>query len=328
MTRICIPLLALTILPSSSTNAAPLDPARLPDNAKWVIHFDAAALHTSGILKDVQDRFPPIQAVRSELRKIKKQIGIDPTRDILGVTVYDNQFVKDSGVVLIDVKDLDSNRLIDQLKQHRPNHKTSEYGGHTIYSWMMEPGRKSEHIMSGATYKNTVILSRSKDLVTGAIDRLAGQGQTVAADSPLAQKVSKGTIVLGRAVGMDQAKTPFNSHVVREARSLSVAAGRAGDEFFVEGTMVAASTDIAKQCRAVVEGFRGIAALNAPDDTARRIVNALTVSADGDTVTAAWRVSRDDIISAVEKQLKNRRPDTNKPDRPANELPGQSSDAP
>lgn len=326
MNRLWITISILMALTSSGAVAAPLDPSRLPADAKWVIHFDMAALQASGLLEDVGGLFPAgLEPARAQLQKIEDNIGIDPTRDVLNVTVYDTRFAGKDGVMLIDVNDLDAGRLIEQLKERRPDHLASVHEGQTIYSWTMERGRDGEHVISGTTYRNTIVLSRSKTHVTDAIGLLAGRGRTIAADSPLARKAGSGTIALGRAVGMDEVKTPFNSQIIREARSLSVAAGSADDELFFEGAMVASSPDVAKQCRAVVEGFRGIAALNAPDETARRLVSALMISTEGATVTAQWRASRDDILSAIETQLNKRGRGANKSGQTTNDPAGASS---
>ncbi|MFP6613810.1 MAG: hypothetical protein VB835_15980, partial [Pirellulales bacterium] len=76
MNRLWITISILTALTSSGTVAAPLDPSRLPADAKWVIHFDMAALQASGILEDVGGRFPTgVEAARAQLQKIEENIG-------------------------------------------------------------------------------------------------------------------------------------------------------------------------------------------------------------------------------------------------------------
>ncbi|MFP6659630.1 MAG: hypothetical protein VB853_15710, partial [Pirellulales bacterium] len=58
MNRLWITISILMALTSSGAVAAPLDPSRLPADAKWVIHFDMAALQASGLLEDVGGLFP------------------------------------------------------------------------------------------------------------------------------------------------------------------------------------------------------------------------------------------------------------------------------
>lgn len=325
--NLLLSILLLTSATPSAVRAAGLDASRLPEDAKWVIHLDLDAVREAGLFATVENHWPPAKLVRAKLQQVKDQIGIDPTRDIASVTAYDNRYVENSGVVMIEVKDLDSKRLIEELKRKQPNHQVSMHEGHTIYSWTMNPGQPNAHVVSGAICGNTVLLSRDLDQVRRAIDQFDGRGMRLPQDSPLAAETPAGTVILARAVDMADQETLFRSSVLREAHMLAVAVGMDGGDVFVSASMEAAEPRIAAECRDVVQGFRGLVSLQFVDDErALRVIGGLTVDVSGRIVSAQWRAAGEDIIGLVKNHLEKRRAAVNNVAQPANDDPGQRQD--
>ncbi len=328
MRNLLLAILLLTSAAPAAVRAAVLDAGRLPEDAKWVIHLDLDAVREAGLVELAEKHWPPAVLVRGKLQQVKNQIGIDPIHDIASVTAYDNRYVENSGVVMIEIMDLDAERLIAVLKRKQPNHKVNMHQGHTIYSWTMNPGQPNAHVVSGAICGNTVVLSRDMDQVRQAIDRFDGRGKPLRQDSPLAAETPVGTIVMARAVDMADQETPFRSSVLREAHMLAVAVGMDGGDVFVRASMEAAEPRIAVQCRDVVQGFRGLVSLQFDDDErALRVIGGLTVDVSGRTVSAQWRAASEDIIALVKNHLEKRRAAVNNVAHPSNnDNPSQQRD--
>jgi hypothetical protein len=328
MRNVLLAVLLLTWAMPAAVLAAELDTGRLPDDAKWVIHLDLDAVRRAGLVEQVEKHWPAVKWVLGKLQQVKHQIGIDPVRDIASVTAYDNRYVENSGVVLIEVKDLDAQRLIAELKRKQPNHQVNTYEGNSIYSWTMHPGRPNEHVVSGAICGNTVVLARNLNQVRRAIDQFDGRGKRVPQDSPLAAGTLSGTMILARATGIADQETPFRSSVLREAHMLVVAVGMDDGDVFVLASMGAAEPRIAVQYRDIVQGFRALASLHAGADDARaqRVISGLTVDVSGRVVSAQWRAAGEDIIALVKNHLEKRRAAGNNAAEPTNDGPGRQQD--
>lgn len=303
---------ALSLLHSGAP-ATELDTKLLPADTQWVIHVDVEAARNTHIGKHFGERMLGSDWAKARIRRIKQEIGMDPVRDVLSVTAYDSRFVENSGVVMIHARQLDAERLIARLRQHRPDHRVVRHRSHTLYTWTNNEGDAQEHDVTGSIYGNVLVLSRDEAQVHRALDQLDGEGTDISQESPLAAQMDRGTVILARAVDMDAKTTPFRSQVIREAHAISLSAGQNGDQLFVSGMMVAGSAEVAQQCKSIVEGFRGMAALHtAQDPDAQRLLKGLSVKTTDCTILADWRASSEQITRLLERQLQKRlRPSNN-----------------
>ena len=97
--------------------------------------------------------------------------------------------------------------------------------------------------------------------------------------------------------------------MAKEVDALMVAVGENHGESFLEGKLTVKQPEIAQQMKAVVEGFRAVAALSHPGDAeALKIVNSLKVTAADKTLSVEWRNPAEAVWAHVQKMGEKMRP--------------------
>jgi hypothetical protein len=104
MMKICkwIPLavapLLMALLPTSAS-AAPLDPAHVPEDAKWVIHVDLKALSETELAERVRENRGQMAVVARAW--LQSRYGLDPREGLESVTAFSNTYEAHSGTMIL-----------------------------------------------------------------------------------------------------------------------------------------------------------------------------------------------------------------------------------
>ncbi|MCE9555805.1 MAG: hypothetical protein K8T91_20855 [Planctomycetes bacterium] len=300
--RIAFCLVAIVgLLAIQPLDAAPLKTKDVAAGAKWVAHVDFDAMRESKLGGVFREKCLGNEDAQRKIKKFQEDTGVDPTKDMHSVTLYDTKFVEHSGVAIFRAGHIDSKKLLAKLKEKHPDHKSEEHGDVTVYSWTEGKGKKHEHQVSGAIYgRDAVLFSRDAKQLTAALDVLAGKADALSDESSLAEVPRKGTFVLVRGVGMNKEKTPFHLAVIRRSKQLAFAFGQSGTEVFSQGLLVAPNADSADKVRDVVEGFRALTQLRFGDHDKRgEMLRGVKVAVAGSTVVLEWQGSGDDVAKLM-----------------------------
>jgi len=288
---------------ASVVQAAPVDLRGVSADAKWLVHVDVDAVKASQFVeragREVVNKWP---RAKQAVTLVRDRIGMDPTKDLQGVTFYGDQIKKRTGVVLVHAS-LDQDRLLEKLEA-APDYRTSSYGSHTLHTWTHDKGTRREATVTGCfAGTSLLVLGPSAANVMAALDVLDGKLPNLAGgDSSLAAPVPKGTAVLIRAVDLDQTQLPVKSPLVKQSKALSLVVGENEGTVFAKGTLVAASSEIAERMTKVAEGLLAMATLQAADQPeAIDAINAIQISTQGATVTVAAEASADELWQCAEK---------------------------
>jgi hypothetical protein len=302
-----------------------LDPAQVPAGAKWVIHVDLRAVRQSQMGKAIHARFVKEERVQHALARMQNDFGFDPTKDLHSVTFYDDRFEAHRGVAMIELDNIDQDKLVAQLAQDKPGHTTTQHAGHTIYTWTEDEGRRHEHQVSGSFYGGRhVVFSRDTDKLANALDVLDDKAENLPGESPLSVDATPGAILVARAVGMAGLKTPFQSPVIRDARQLSMTFGEDDGDVFMQGMLVADSSETAARLREMIEGFYALAQVQAgKDPLAKKVMGGLNLVVADATIAGEWRAPIKDVLQLMEtmhkkrrERAKQKRPDGRDPSKP------------
>lgn len=295
----------------SQVSAKPLDAKQVSGDAKWLVHIDVDAVTAGEVPQTVGTLWLKLPSAPEGLRKLSKAIGMDPTKDLHGITIYGRRHTQASGVVIVRAE-LDRGRLMALLKR-KPDYRTESYGSHELVLWTENKRKKDEHTVTGCFYRPTVIVfGRDTAEVKKALDVLDGKSPALAESDPLfSPDVPAGTMIQARAVGLADVQLPFKSPLVRKSRFLFVGFGERGSEAFVVARLETESAEVAGQVRAVVEGFLAMAKLRwEADKEATKLLDAVEVSTDETRVAVKWRAPTDEVGKLLEKawikQLKSK----------------------
>jgi hypothetical protein len=296
---------------AASAQAAPLAPADVAAGAKWLGHIDFDAARDSKIGEHVLAKARDNEQVKKGLSKLHDELGMDPMKDLHGMTVYGTDFTQHTGV-LVAYASADKEKVVSFLKS-RPDFAESKDGDHDLYSWTENMGHREKHAMWASFPKTGVaVVADSADSLKAALDVVGGKGG-LATSSPLLADAPKGTIIRAAVVGLTAANLPVPMPLLKQIDDVNVAIGESDGEDFAHIKVGTTGADAAKQMKSLIDGFSGMIGLQAADHPeVQKMMEGLKVDAQGKTLTIDWKASSDDIIKASEKAregARRRRPE-------------------
>lgn len=313
MNRSFVPsLLALALVSTGllslapRATAGPLDSSQVAAGAKWVMHFDCEAMRESDPGKMMRAKWLSRESAQQKLAEMSEKIGMDPSKDIVDVTLYNNDFQRDRGVVLIEVSQIDGQKALAHLREKHPEVRMSTYEGNKLYTWKMpHPKGGQEYITSTLVDGSVIVMSSELPKVMEAIDILSGKLPGLSSSSPLAAAAPEGTIILMRGTDMKGAKLPGKCPVLKQAEGFSFVGGQNGDKLFANTVVVADSEEVAGNVASVVNGFRALGALRySGDKDMMGIIAGLKTSVEGKTVSMEWHADAATMMKTIAKMKK------------------------
>ncbi len=286
-------------------SAAPLDLKQVSAEAQWLGHIDFDAVRASTVVKKAVDKAKERHKdIEQHLAIVRGMIGMDPTTDLHGITLYGTQIGKPSGVLIVHAK-VDQNRLLG-LAQALPNRETTKYGQYEISSWTRQRGEHS-HTLSVAFPKDELLVVASGvEQLSKALDVLDGKGAGTGDGAPLAGNVPPGTTVLFRVAGIAGANLQCcNSPVVKQAESFRFVTGEHEGQSFFRARVTMTNSEIAGQLNQVVQGGHALARLHGGNESETKLVNGLREHVEGNTLTVLWSASAGDVWSVIEQHAKH-----------------------
>ncbi len=267
--------------------AAPLNPEVVAGDAKWVAHLDVDAMRESIVVQKAYQHFveesPIGRAAVTMLDVSPALIGMDPRKNLHGITLYGSRIGKHKGVLIV-FAEADQKLLTESVKKAR-GYKSSTHGSYELHSWTHKD-RRCERPVTGAFYKDKVmVFSGSEAEVKAALDVMDGKKPGLIC-KVLAAEAPAGTTALARVVGIAEAETPCKSKLAKEIESVGVVTGENEGQSFLRVKVVAESAEVAKQMGRVAEGVRALGILHAIDHPKdKQLVEGMKVNIAGKTVT-------------------------------------------
>jgi hypothetical protein len=292
--------MALVLGLATLARAEPLALNQVATDAKWVIHVDVDALWASTV---VQNAYHKCMTMHKDAEKkadlVCDIIGMDPRKDLHGVTVYGKDTDEKHGVMIV-YANVNKKLLLD-LVAIAPDHQSSKYGSYELHSWTPKCEKKHPHTVTGAFYKpNILVFGGSAEAVKAALDVLDGKSAGISSsESPLAGPTQPGSILVVRTSVIDP-KIPCP--VLKQTESFRIALGENSGESFYRSHAVMKSTEPVQQIKSIAEGFKALVALkHGTDADAMKLVSGLKVTGEGTNLDISWSASAADVWTAIEK---------------------------
>lgn len=285
--------LAMLLGPSQAV-AGPLDPAHLPEDAKWVVHVDFEQWHETVLAKKLEEKKP--RMMKGARAWLKQEYGIEPKEDLFGMTMFSDTYKSHTGTVILFAK-FDREKVVEKLEKEGDYEKTS-WNDLTVYT-------KEKHGKKAAT----ILLDGDKTIVASSVDRakaavqlLKGEAKSMKGkDSPLIGNVPAGSVVYGAAVDLKSiAEHDGVFPILRQHEQVVYAVGNDGDEVFEQIELTAASEETAEAMQKVLEGFVALGCVWAADDEGlQKVMKDVKVSREGKLVASRYRGSTEDVSAAL-----------------------------
>ena len=313
-------LICATALATPTARANPLDPARVPADAKWVCHVDMDALRPTQLWQVIDDRLAANEPFQAKVGQFEMVSGMTFPRDLHDVTLYGRAAGDEAAVVLIHAK-MDRQQVMAAVTM-APGYSSDLFGKYEVVSWE-DDGRE----MFGAFHDDaTLIVGRVSANVQAALDVIDAKADHIAPDTPLAAGAKSRSLVyiaaidpasLGKPgetpnplvkqlasgwVGVTERATPATQSTTRPTT------GPAAAEAVVRATLTAKTPEAAQQLQAAAGGLKAMVGLAAMSDTAdpnvkfaAAALRTMTLTQSGNAVSADVSVGVDELQRAVDR---------------------------
>lgn len=275
---------AALALPSGAL-AKPFDPRVVPPGAFWVVHVDVEATLASTL-----GRFALEQGgdhLQHEFAKLKAELGIDPTRDIKGVTVYGVSEHDDDGVAVITTTAAADRALAMAIA--RGEHESHIIEGATLHRFDDDAGFV---VLPGAHPEERIVIAgEDNERVAAALRHLKAPGQGIdLAKSAITRGPGENSFVFFHASkiakGLDV--EPL-SVVMQRMEGVRVDVGERQGRIVAEVDVLSATNEDAQNISQMVQGLLAMARFAGGQDPQTApfvdLLNGFTQTIDGRTIS-------------------------------------------
>ncbi len=294
MKRILAVALVSLIGLCGSLRAAPLDPSTISADAKWFVHVDVDAVHQSKVVQHIHEEVMKHDQAKKMLDKVKEMTGMDPEKDLHGVTVYGTKFEPHSGVLIVYAH-ADHKKIVALIERH-DDVSTKKDGDVEMYRWTERHGGHGHEVFVAFPKEGVAVAAGSEDELKSALAVLGGKnglsnGAALLGDDP------KGSSVRIGISSLADVKVPKQAEVVKKITAIHIAMGENDGQDFDHIHVGTADEETAKQFKAIVEGFKAMAGMHVSDKPdLKKMIDGLKVNSSDKTLAIDWSGSSADII--------------------------------
>jgi hypothetical protein len=297
------PLVGAVLLAITVTVTAWAEPFRrehVAQNATWMVHIDGDGMRQSLVMQRLWQReVSGWEDVEGRIAAIVDQMCMDPSQDLSAILAYGPTLGSPDGVLIVYAA-VDRTRLVERVRQ-APEHRTGDHREFVWHAWVQADGP----VTCGFFRPDVLVFAKTDARVMAALDVLDGRSPAIAPQHPLAaQAVPSGTILLLRAVNLNDAVLPLKSPVIKQCVALQIAYGEHEQISFSELSLELESAETAEQVRAVLEGVRATALLQFGADPAwERLLKRIRVARSDNRVDVTTSAPTDEVWEIIETVL-------------------------
>ncbi len=302
-------VVALAIGPFAS--AGPLDPALVDGRSKWVVHMDMEAARASSVGAYL-DATPEPDAT-AMLAQVQAQFGIDPSKDVLGITVFGGEPTERDGVAVVEMT-----AAADALSASLPAAGFPDFAPVVFAdSTGLTEGSAWRWRMDGRTWfvgrvnagdRRLVLLAPSEARLSDSMRRVLDRTGSLASSAVSAPE--RGSILFVSARGLGEA-SEFrpNAAVFKLAEDIFVdvretGSGEGGGTLNATVRVETRSGEAAVQMQQMLQGVLAFSTLAAADDAElakqmRAWTSSLQMTTEGKTFTLRMAQRSEDLIRMI-----------------------------
>lgn len=241
--------LAALLLATPPGSAGPLKPGQIPADATWVVHIDieAGVGSTVGSFAVTNRQ----QWGTNPCDEFAAKTGIDPARDIRGVTIYGPTCDDKHAVAIIDATSA-TDAYLDKLRAEEKTFSRIQGDKHLIDTWM-EHGSPRFGFVQKDGDSRLLMVSRDKARLEEAIaltQAPPGESKSLA----LAVRPQDGSFVFVSAVGVAPAAKAGQAAVVQKVQDLHLDLGETAGQLYGDLVIGTESDSDARHVLQMVQG--------------------------------------------------------------------------
>ncbi len=293
--------------------AGPVNKNWIAGNATWYVHVDSEAAISSSL-----GQYVVANRGRLGLEGMDglRALGIDPFKDVKGVTIYDTDDNPDHAIVIASTTSA-IEQLVDMLKSD-PATRTMTVDGHAIIAFDDKGKTQYWHIRPGdAPDARVVFISDDWKIVTDALKVVDGATTSLARvgpGAPLAGDAGSGSILFIRAAelpsNVKNNPDPNASALLSQVGGVQIDVGEREGEIFGEAQLFTASGEDAANMAQVAQGLLALGRMITKDNAdlapINTVLGAMKIEPQDRQLKVNFRYQSKKVVEAAESMLSAR----------------------
>jgi hypothetical protein len=299
--------LLFTLFLSVSVFADPFNANRVPEKAKWYLHFDMDNFKKTSIGKNLIEKTLEDPGV-AQLNDVLRLIGIDPAKNLKNITIYGMDFNK-SNWLLVYEGSVYVVKLLDLIKTNG-TYEVNNNSGIDVYSTVYSGNKFYFFIQDNILYA-----SKEIHLINAHIQMVTGQEKSLK-DVNIATGISMNSLmVFGSADRLpDDGKDATMSEIIKIVTKISGGVKEESGIVKAEVVLETASQESADTLNQFLQGIIGMGKLKfSKVPELLEAVKGIVVTKDNTKIMIKGSLSSDVLFTLIkqkDEQKKNRAQNT------------------
>ena len=284
-------ILNMTLL-ASLTAAAPLNPADIPRDTKWLLHFDMEKARDWKLMQQWQSEMQDKEWYRDKFGEMVEQYGWNPAEDLEAVSMYDSEYARHNGVLALHVRNIDIEKLASQFKKEHPDAKTEKYGDRFISTWTDSSPYRGEHAVSGCLASNSLMLIASDpEKIRETLDVLDGKSSALSETSVLLKTFNRDAILACRAIEVpEDYQQQTRCPVLERCKTATMFFAVKNNLMELKYDLEANNEELAAKMKGAVSGMQAMMGMQVgKNKLAKTMLDALTITREENHLLVDWQ---------------------------------------
>jgi len=301
-----VPLITLLLSMASIADAGPINPAHISADAKWIFHLNLEQARKWELVEKWHGEMEQQDNYKQHLNKWVAKLGMDPTNNLLGVTLYDNAYARHNGIVLLSIQNVDREVLATQFKKNHPDATSTTYGKWRLSTWEEQRGPYGSHEVTGCLVNDSlIVMGNDPKRVREALDVIDGHRESLGEGRKVLQGFDTDAILACRAIDVDeQYQKTTRCPVLQRCHAATMSFVVQDDVMQLKYNLLAESEEVASRMKGAVTGC--IAMMNlqiGDDDEAENLVDAIEVETQGKRLLVNWQAPSETFYKVLKSKM-------------------------
>jgi len=289
---VVLTLLFILVLPDVSS-AASLKTSIIPEDTQWVLHIDIEKFTSTRLYQLIMEKEQG-KAFKGR-HKIIEKLGIDPLKDLTGITLFGSGKAEKNAVVSL-TGNLNKDHLISLVKQVK-DYKEIKHGKHTIYQW--------ENSQFGTFVNdNMLVIGRAEDIIENALDVIAGKQKDIKKTKLMSylKEVPDGAIIQAVVDDISSVVGKQQPMILQKTGMAFFMALEKNENLNLKLKMTTDTGETATNIGQIINGFMAMARMQVQGkeeikDQALKLLDALKVTVKGNVIEMGLVYPSEDLIN-------------------------------
>lgn len=293
----------LVLIVASLGVAGTFDASLVPNDARWIVHIDVAALRGSTIGQSLLSKDLHAE-MQQQWQQAEEMLGMNLREDLHAVTMYGGGIGQDDVVVWIRGK-LKPQTLASQAT-NMDGYQSSQHGRHTIHSWLDTSAGEASRAYGVVVDETRGLMGPSEAQIQKALQVMAGEHPNVTDGGiPVSTLTARGLLMAATAdlSEVDFSENPMLAQANVNARNFRMQVRESDGTLGVRIAVQQGSAQEAQQAEEMLNGLKmmGMMQLGQQNPDLASFLQSISISRREDVLTLSMTYASEKVAAFLQQ---------------------------